>query len=252
MLFRKYKYDVAFSFAEENYTFVEEVVGFLKHRNPNYYYYKEDLVLAWGKDLGKAISPVYQRQSRLCVVFVSASYREKVWTKFELKKAQIKARRGIQEYILPFKLDDTELPEIPPTIKYLSIRDFDASMLADAICRKIDEHKKRDKFLIRLYGIIRYYTRMPVTLFALLALLSLYILIRDRLTPVDELTTRLYERSKERRKGSVCRDSSYSMSRGSGTCSHHGGVQRKKDSMISTLTLEECREMAKDISWLGG
>lgn len=248
----RYTYDVSFSFAEEDNAFVQEVANHLKRRNPNYYYYKEDLVKNWGKDLEKYLAPIYRRQSRLCVVFVSAAYRDKVWTKFEFENANEKAKRNFLEYILPFKLDDTELPKIPSTTKYLTSKEIAAKELADAICRKIDEHKQRDGVLIRLYGWIRYYLRKPAyrAALALAVVLLSSFLLRDRFTPVDQLALRLYDHSRKRIKGSVCKDGWYSKSRGSGTCSSHGGVLFKKDSVMPTKTVEESREEAGEISWL--
>jgi len=248
----KYTYDVSFSFAEEDNAFVQEVANHLKRRNPNYYYYKEDLVSNWGKDLEQYLSPIYRRQSRLCVVFVSTAYREKVWTKFELDKATAKAKRNISEYILPFKMDDTGLPEIPSTVKYLSRREIGAEELVEAICRKIDEHRERDGLPIRLYGLMRYYLRKPLYRAALLVLAILLscALLWDHLTPVEQLAARLYEQSRKKVKGSVCQDGWYSKSRGSGTCSYHGGVLFKKDSLMPVKTVEESHAEAEEISWL--
>lgn len=251
MICRKYKYDVSLSFAEEDDGFVKDVVRHLKHRKSRYYYYKDELILSWGKDLAEYLSSIYSHQSRLCVIFISAAYREKVWTTFEFREAQIKAKKEIHEYILPFKIDDTELPEIPSTIKRLSSRDFDAERLADAICRKINDHKKRDPFYLRLCGMIRYYLRSPrhLVFLTIVALLTGWPLFRDHLTPVDTLAPRLYGRHMTRFR-SVCGDGTLSRSRGRGTCSHHLGVTRNVDTLIPMKTMDECRVLAKEISWL--
>lgn len=248
----RYIYDVSFSFAEEDNAFVQEVANHLKRRNPNYYYYKEDLVKNWGKDLEKYLAPIYRRQSRLCVVFVSTAYREKVWTKFELDKATERAKRNIPEYILPVKMDHTELSEISSVTKYLLSKDFGAEKLAEAICQKIEEHKESDGLLIRMYGLMRYYLRKPFYRATLLVLAVLFssALLWDHLTPVEQLAARLYKQSRKKVKGSVCRDGWYSKSRGSGTCSHHGGVLFKKDSLIPMKTVEESHAEAEEISWL--
>jgi hypothetical protein len=252
MIRANYKYDVSFSFAEEDNAFVQEVANHLKRRNPNYYYYKEDLVRNWGKDLGRSLSSIYRKQSRLCVVFVSADYRDKVWTNFEFTKAKEKAKRNLIEYILPFKLDNTDLPDISADTTYLSRKELNAEALADAICRKIEEHKQRDGLRIRLYGQLAYYFKKPIYRAALatLVVLTSCALLQDHLTPVEQLAAHLYVQSKKKVKGSVCRDGWYSKSRGSGTCSSHGGVLFKKDSVMPMKTVEESHAEAEEISWL--
>ncbi len=252
MPFKNLKYDVTFSFAEENNAFVKEVAGHLKGRDLTYYYYKEDEVEAWGKDLRTHLSGIYSKQSRLCVIFVSADYKEKVWTKIELKNAQVRARKDIHEYLLPFKLDDTELPEIPPFIKYLSSKEVDSKALAEAIYKKIEQHRRRDTFLNGLYREVKsfFFSWKRLVATALVVLSAVFLLLEDRLTPVDALTLRLYERSRKDTKGSVCRDKWFSRSRGSGTCSWHHGVLMEVDTSLPAKTMEQCREEAKAISWL--
>ncbi len=252
MILRNFKYDVTLSFAEENHAFVEGVAMHLKSRNVDYYYYKEDLIKIWGKELKKHLSGIYNRQSRLCVIFISSHYKEKVWTQFELKHAWRRAKRDIQEYILPFKLDATELPEISPTIKYLSVNELNEKELADAICEKIEEHKRKDAFIYWPYRLVRYYlsSRRNVIVATISAISIFGLSFRDHLTPIDTLTMRLYERSKKTIKGSICRDGWFSKSRGSGSCSSHQGVLTKKDSIVPAKTMKECRDEAKEISWL--
>lgn len=253
MLRRKYRYDVSFSFAEEDCAFVQDVANHLKSRGSayRYYFYKDDVVSTWGKDLKEHLSLVYKRQSRLCVVFVSAAYREKLWTRFELEKAQIKAKREIHEYILQFKMDDTELPGIPSSIKYLLVKDFDANGLADAICTKVDEHKVRDRFPVWLYWRMRYYLKSPrhlVTL-AILGISICGFLLRDHLTPVSALAKRL-QKQHTRRYRALCKDGTLSQSIGRGTCSHHLGIRETIDTLIPVKTIAEYQNEAKTISWL--
>lgn len=51
---------------------------------------------------------------------VSSNYAKKVWTNHELRAAQVRAlEEGEQEYILQIRLDDTEIPGLLPTIKYI-------------------------------------------------------------------------------------------------------------------------------------
>jgi hypothetical protein len=42
----------------------------------------------WGKDFYQHLQVVYRDCARYCVIFVSAAYAGRVWTRHELKQAQ--------------------------------------------------------------------------------------------------------------------------------------------------------------------
>jgi hypothetical protein len=64
----------------------------------------------FGKNLYTHLSDVYQNQARYCVMFLSKHYAKKAWTNHEREAAQARAFREHEEYILPVRLDDTEIP----------------------------------------------------------------------------------------------------------------------------------------------
>lgn len=74
--------------------------------------------------------------------------------------------------------------------------------------------------------------------------------IVDGLTPAEELSVRLHERSKYEFSGSICRDNTVSTSRGRGTCSWHGGVKRTFKKGHYAKSLRECRKEAYELSWV--
>jgi hypothetical protein len=58
----------------------------------------------------------------ICVIFVSKEHQKRVWTNHEIRSAQARALNGKGgEYILPIKVDDTELDGLLPTIGYLPL-----------------------------------------------------------------------------------------------------------------------------------
>ncbi|MGA7950266.1 MAG: TIR domain-containing protein, partial [Thiobacillaceae bacterium] len=65
---------------------------------------------------------IYRKRSRYCVIFVSKDYKERMWTNHERQSAQARAvtERG-REYILPVRVDGTELDGMPPTIGYVPV-----------------------------------------------------------------------------------------------------------------------------------
>jgi hypothetical protein len=130
------KYDVALSFAGEDRDYVEQVAEALKGRL-RVFYDKYEAVELWGKDLGDHLDYVYRQASRYCVIFASVHYERKVWTNHERKSAQSQAIQANEEYVLPVRLDDTEIPGIRPTVGYIDAGAVTPGELADMIVTKV-------------------------------------------------------------------------------------------------------------------
>jgi len=133
-----FKYDVALSFAGEQRTEVEIVASCLKVANLNVFYDDYEKSNLWGKDLYVHLSDVYQNQARYCIIFASKEYQEKNWTNHERQSAQARAlsEKG-NEYILPVRFDDTDIPGLPRTIGYLDFRHDGARGICEAFLQKI-------------------------------------------------------------------------------------------------------------------
>ncbi len=111
------------------------------------FYDKYEKAFLWGKDLyAAACSDVYQKQAVYCVMFVSKFYAAKLWTNHERQFAQARAFNENTEYILPIRLDDTEIPGLPPTVGYLDWKAETPSSIADAIIRKLGRESFREFF----------------------------------------------------------------------------------------------------------
>ena len=66
-----------------------------------------------------------------------------------------------------------------------------------------------------------------------------------------EIANKLYKKSSvEIRVGAYCEDGTESNSIGSGTCSHHGGVDYWKTETVYNKTYKECYQKAEELSWL--
>lgn len=116
---KEFEYDVALSFAGEDRGFVKECAEILRSLNVNVFYdnYEKEVLL--GKDLYSYLADIYQNRAHFAVVFISKSYKKKRWTKHELEYITARKFKQDEEYLLPIKLDDTELNEIPTTTGYL-------------------------------------------------------------------------------------------------------------------------------------
>lgn len=140
-----YAYDVALSFAGEQRAYVEKVAGALRRRGLRPFYDDYEKANLWGKDLYEHLDWIYQKAARYCVLFASEDYAKKVWTTHERRGAQSRALRSSQEYVLPVRFDDTEIPGLRPTVMYVDARSLSPGELAGLISEKLGP-RVREKF----------------------------------------------------------------------------------------------------------
>lgn len=109
----------------------------LKERDISLFYDSYEKADLWGKDLYQHLQSVYRGRSQFCVVFLSRAYAKKLWTRHELKQAQARAFLEHKEYILPVRIDDTEIPGINETIGYIDLRSTPLEKIADLLVEKL-------------------------------------------------------------------------------------------------------------------
>ena len=131
------EYDVALSFAGEDRKHAKELADLLKTNGYSCFYDENELANLWGKNLYDYLSLVYKDRARYCVMFLSKHYERKLWTNHERQNAQARAFKENREYILPVRLDDTEIPGIPPTIGYLDLREISIEKVYEALDKKL-------------------------------------------------------------------------------------------------------------------
>jgi hypothetical protein len=130
-------FDIALSFAGEDRAYVDAVAHALRDKGVKVFYDLFEEVNLWGKDLYVHLSEVYQRRARFTVMFISAAYARKLWTNHERRAAQARAFHEAQEYILPARFDDTEIPGVLPTIGYISLDGRSPEQLASLVTQKL-------------------------------------------------------------------------------------------------------------------
>jgi len=131
------KYDVALSFAGEDRTYVEGVAHYLKENGVEVFYDRFEEIDLWGKDLPEHLDMVYRTGAQYCVMFISRHYAEKVWTNHERKSALDAALHARREYILPVRLDETELPGVRPTVGYVKAAGKSPEEMGAMILKKL-------------------------------------------------------------------------------------------------------------------
>lgn len=143
---RDLQYDVCLSFAGEDRDYAEEVANRLTSLGVRVFYDRYEEVELWGKDLYSHLDDVYQNAARYCVLFISEHYAKKLWPNHERRSAQARAFREHQEYLLPARFDDSEIPGIPATVAYIDLRDRTPQEFAGMINEKLGDEQRTNYF----------------------------------------------------------------------------------------------------------
>jgi len=133
------KYDVAISFAGEQRQEARAIAKGLTDAGVKVFFDEYEDATLWGKNLYERLSEVYKDRAQYCIILVSAAYAKKVWTSHERRSAQARALQESQEYILPVRIDDTELHGLLPTVGYLDFNRYGAEGICQAFLRKIGQ-----------------------------------------------------------------------------------------------------------------
>jgi antitoxin (DNA-binding transcriptional repressor) of toxin-antitoxin stability system len=133
----QWRWDVALSFAGAQRDYVEQVAEELKARAVRCFYDDDEQVELWGKSLAEALPTIYGEQAAVAVVFVSAEYAARDWTRLERRAALARAVRERQEYVLPARFDDTPLPGLAPDVSYMDLRTKAPQQFAAVIVSKL-------------------------------------------------------------------------------------------------------------------
>lgn len=135
-----YPFEVAISFAGPQRELAEQLANQLRQAGHTVFYdnyYPEQL---WGKDLTVFFDDIFRKQSRYCVIFVSSDYAQRMWTSHEHQSARARAVEQIgTEYILPIRVDSTELAGMPPTVGYLSLSQYSIDEVVQILLRKLQD-----------------------------------------------------------------------------------------------------------------
>jgi hypothetical protein len=137
----EFEYDVALSFAGEDRAVAREFANLLMNKNIKVFYDEDEADDLWGKDLIAHLASLYQNKARYCVMFISKNYPLKRWTNFERQHIQARAFRDTNEYILPIRIDDTDVPGITEAIGYRDIRQHSLESIANTLGKKLAKVK---------------------------------------------------------------------------------------------------------------
>jgi hypothetical protein len=133
----EWRWDVALSFAGAQRDYVLQVAEALKAQGVRCFYDADEQIELWGKYLAEELPAIYGEQAATVVVFVSAEYAARDWTRLERRAALNRAVRERQQYVLPARFDDTPLPGLLSDMVAIDLRDRSPQQFAAMIAAKL-------------------------------------------------------------------------------------------------------------------
>ncbi|MCT8335888.1 TIR domain-containing protein [Leptospira sp. 85282-16] len=134
-----FEYDIVISFAGEDRDIAEQIKNSLEFRKITVFYDDDSKGDLWGKNLYSHLAYIYGKAGKYCLMILSENYSKKLWTNHEREHAQARAFRENREYILPIRIDNTEIPGISETIGYIEYAKSSAEEIADLISFKLSK-----------------------------------------------------------------------------------------------------------------
>ena len=117
---QSWQYDVALSYAGEDREWAQALAKLIQSARYSVFY--DEFEEFWGDDLSAKLHDIYGKQSRFCIIFISEHYLRKPWTNQERKVVISRAMAQETKYLLPIRIDDSELPGLPATTAFKDVR----------------------------------------------------------------------------------------------------------------------------------
>ncbi len=131
------RWHVALSFAGAQRDYVGQVAEALKARGMRCFYDADEQIELWGKYLAEELSAIYGEQAAAVVVFISADYAGRDWTRLERRAAFSRAVAEAGVYVLPARFDDTPLPGLLSDVVAVDLRRYAPGQFADLVVEKL-------------------------------------------------------------------------------------------------------------------
>lgn len=132
-------FDLAFSFAGEQRSYVEQVARACQARGIKVFFDRDANNEWWGHNFIREQRKIYSSQTRYFVPFISAEYINKPVPMDEFSAAMMTAVKQGDGYILPVLMDDVHVPAdlLHPHVHYLHASDYSPDELAAEFARKV-------------------------------------------------------------------------------------------------------------------
>lgn len=137
----EYQYDVCVSYASEDVELVAAVVDALELRGLRTFFDRHQSSETWGAILSDYLPRIFSSGAKYCLVFWSEPYSKKRWPRIELMAA---SGRMPEEYILPIRVDRTDLPDILEQTGFIVASEYSPQEIADLVAEKCGEAVRKN------------------------------------------------------------------------------------------------------------
>lgn len=132
-------YDCAISYASEDAPVARKIASALRDANVRVFFDDFERIDLIGRNLADHLPDVYGK-AQFVIPIISAAYASKPWTSVEfasfLRSAEGPERLK-QAYLLPVRLDDTTVPEVPWTVKVFDLRNVPIDQVVSDLIEKL-------------------------------------------------------------------------------------------------------------------
>jgi hypothetical protein len=130
--------NVAISFAGADRKVALSIAERIKKAGFRVFYDHDHRHSLLGEDLTSFLQKTYANESRFVVVLVSRAFLTSLWAgNWEWRAVLARMQRQQTGYILPYILEEAELPGLNPTLGYVSANDFSPEAFAELVIRKV-------------------------------------------------------------------------------------------------------------------
>jgi hypothetical protein len=136
--FAEYDFDVVVSFGGPDRAIAKEVTDELQRRGLRVFYdnaYRHELL---GEDLTEYLQSMYFKRARYAVPIISRDFMNSKWARnWEWRSILARMQQQNTAYLLPYVIEDVELPGLNPNIGYLRYSEVTPAEFATIVARKL-------------------------------------------------------------------------------------------------------------------
>lgn len=133
-----YPIDVAISYAGEDRVVAKRLTKALEATGLKVFFDEFIPEKLFGAELFEKLADIFENKARFCMPILSVHYTAKVWTRHELRSAFARVLVSDDEYLLPVRLDDTDVPGIRGNTGYLDLRSTTIDRVVAITKAKVD------------------------------------------------------------------------------------------------------------------
>ncbi len=137
-----YKYDIAFSVAEEDLGIAKQIADELRKLGVNYYLYTEQHAEKLGKTILQITLDVYKGGTRCVLMLTSRIFSEKYWAGIEAQVIQTQSQKN-EDFIFRIKIDETPIDGISKYL-YSLVWNNNPKEIAETISNKIQLMRREE------------------------------------------------------------------------------------------------------------